>query len=39
MRPYFLLGSRLTYDMASKKVEDINLFKLDEITTNWLVLE
>ena len=32
MRPYFLLGSRLTYDMASKKeVEDINLFKLDEI--------
>lgn len=32
MRPYFLLGSRFTYDMASKKeVEDINLFKLDEI--------
>ena len=32
MRPYFLLGSKLTYDMASKKeVEDINLFKLDEI--------
>ena len=32
MRPYFLLGSRFTYDMASKKeVDDINLFKLDEI--------
>ena len=32
MRPYFLLGSRFTYDMASKKeVEDINLFKLDEV--------
>ena len=32
MRPYFLLGPRFTYDMASKKeVEDINLFKLDEI--------
>jgi len=32
MRPYFLLGTRFTYDMASKKeVEDINLFKLDDI--------
>ncbi len=32
MRPYFLLGSRFSYDMASKKeVEDINLFKLDDI--------
>ena len=32
MRPYFLLGTRFTYDMASKKeVEDINLFKLDDV--------
>ena len=32
IRPYFLLGSKFTYDMASKKeVEDINLFKLDDI--------
>ena len=32
IRPFFLLGPRFTYDMASKKeVEDINLFKLDEI--------
>ena len=31
-RPYFLVGPRFTYDMASKKeVEDINLFKLDDI--------
>jgi len=32
MRPYFLLGPRFTYDMGSKKeVDDINLFKLDDI--------
>jgi len=32
IRPYLLLGPRFTYDMASKKeVEDMNLFKLDEI--------
>lgn len=32
IRPFFLLGPRFTYDMASKKeVEDINLFKLDEL--------
>ncbi len=32
IRPFFLLGPRFTYDMASKKeVEDINLFKLDEV--------
>ena len=31
-RPYLLLGAKFTYDMASKKeVEDINLFKLDDI--------
>ena len=32
IKPYLLIGSKFTYDMASKKeVEDITLFKLDDI--------